>query len=106
MLFFFFNDTATTEIYSLSLHDALPIWGRVPGEAAGAAAITYSRAMEEREGYRYHGRVVRQECWTVLQYWLFYPFNDWRSGFFGANDHEADWEKVHVYLVEDRTSVV
>src|SRR3712207_7808305 len=26
MLFFFFNDTATTEIYTLSLHDALPIW--------------------------------------------------------------------------------
>src|SRR2546426_5805919 len=23
---FFFNDTATTEIYTLSLHDALPIW--------------------------------------------------------------------------------
>src|SRR3712207_7763654 len=27
-LFFFFNDTATTEIYTLSLHDALPIWPR------------------------------------------------------------------------------
>src|SRR6266487_6855617 len=27
LLFFFFNDTATTEIYTLSLHDALPIWG-------------------------------------------------------------------------------
>src|SRR2546425_9397029 len=26
--FFFFNDTATTEIYTLSLHDALPIYGR------------------------------------------------------------------------------
>src|SRR5690554_7295062 len=25
-LFFFFNVTATTEIYTLSLHDALPIW--------------------------------------------------------------------------------
>src|SRR2546430_13143330 len=25
-VFFFFNDTATTEIYTLSLHDALPIW--------------------------------------------------------------------------------
>src|ERR1044072_7788274 len=25
---FFFNDTATTEIYTLSLHDALPIWPR------------------------------------------------------------------------------
>src|SRR5690242_21865205 len=26
LLIFFFNDTATTEIYTLSLHDALPIW--------------------------------------------------------------------------------
>src|SRR5208282_6174336 len=26
--FFFFNDAAPTEIYTLSLHDALPIWGR------------------------------------------------------------------------------
>src|SRR2546427_10957221 len=29
-LFFFFNDTATTEIYTLSLHDALPIYIRNP----------------------------------------------------------------------------
>src|SRR2546430_10271111 len=30
-VFFFFNDTATTEIYTLSLHDALPICRRSPG---------------------------------------------------------------------------
>src|SRR3712207_7117082 len=35
MLFFFFNDTATTEIYTLSLHDALPIYdARDVGRAA------------------------------------------------------------------------
>src|SRR5256885_11394618 len=41
-LFFFFNDTATTEIYTLSLHDALPIclgfWSRLQlrdGDAEG-----------------------------------------------------------------------
>src|SRR5690242_21395763 len=28
MFLFFFTDTATTEIYTLSLHDALPIWVR------------------------------------------------------------------------------
>src|SRR2546430_8214709 len=34
--FFFFNDTATTEIYTLSLHDALPIYAhpRPPGARA------------------------------------------------------------------------
>src|SRR3712207_6901656 len=31
LLFFFFNDTATTEIYTLSLHDALPIFCRDHG---------------------------------------------------------------------------
>src|SRR5690349_23101398 len=31
-VFFFFNDTATTEIYTLSLHDALPIWGQLAGQ--------------------------------------------------------------------------
>ena len=30
--FFFFNDTATTEIYTLSLHDALPIYIRTVAE--------------------------------------------------------------------------
>src|SRR3712207_7145641 len=34
-IFFFFNDTATTEIYTLSLHDALPISADA-GAAAGA----------------------------------------------------------------------
>src|SRR6266571_9161077 len=42
LLFFFFNDTATTEIYTLSLHDALPIFqarapARWPSGPAGGA---------------------------------------------------------------------
>src|SRR5256885_12419040 len=42
--FFFFNDTATTEIYTLSLHDALPISGDTPpilllGARRAAAAL-------------------------------------------------------------------
>ena len=74
--------------------------GRVPGESAAAASVAYQRIMAEHQHYKYHGRVVRQDGWVVLQYWMFYPFNDWRSGFFGANDHEADWETVFVYLSE------
>src|SRR2546429_33535 len=35
-VFFFFNDTATTEIYTLSLHDALPIYLQVRGNRADA----------------------------------------------------------------------
>src|SRR5256885_14916592 len=45
--FFFFNDTATTEIYTLSLHDALPISGRARTETlklarAGATLVAWS----------------------------------------------------------------
>ena len=32
VVFFFFNDTATTEIYTLSLHDSLPIWYFLTGK--------------------------------------------------------------------------
>src|SRR2546425_967894 len=60
-LFFFFNDTATTEIYTLSLHDALPIlrrqrprsWGFVRGRRSPHRAETArstSRAPPNRSG--------------------------------------------------------
>jgi hypothetical protein len=75
--------------------------GRVPGDTAAAAAMAYQRIMLEHEHYRYYGRVLRENGWTVLQYWFFYPFNDWRTGFSGANDHEADWEMACVFLYED-----
>src|SRR3712207_6876007 len=42
IVFFFFNDTATTEIYTLSLHDALPI--SRPGPAAARPATHDARA--------------------------------------------------------------
>ncbi|MBX3013990.1 MAG: hypothetical protein KF832_20885 [Caldilineaceae bacterium] len=75
--------------------------GRVPGDAAAAATRDYECILARSEQYTYHGRVVRQDHWLVLQYWFFYPFNNWRSGFFGANDHEADWEMICLYLSED-----
>src|SRR5256885_1644869 len=40
--FFFFNDTATTEIYTLSLHDALPICG--DAHQAAGARVRFLRA--------------------------------------------------------------
>src|SRR5258707_12036769 len=46
--FFFFNDTATTEIYTLSLHDALPIFAVGLAVAAALSALCYLRF-----GFRY-----------------------------------------------------
>src|SRR2546430_16701034 len=47
LLFFFFNDTATTEIYTLSLHDALPISGSLPG-----VPWEYQTGLQFTEGQR------------------------------------------------------
>src|SRR3712207_7053784 len=49
---FFFNNTATTEIYTLSLHDALPIWA-VEGADVGAGG-TAPRL--DRAGEQVHAR--------------------------------------------------
>ncbi len=72
--------------------------GRVPGDTATAAIQTYQKMMRSDEQYQYYGRVVEYGGWIALQYWYFYPFNDWRSGFKGVNDHEGDWEMACVYL--------
>src|SRR2546430_12640739 len=57
-VFFFFNDTATTEIYTLSLHDALPISGAgalLGGEEPGGPDV------QRRRLRRVDGAVHRSE---------------------------------------------
>src|SRR2546427_11070327 len=52
--FFFFNDTATTEIYTLSLHDALPISHGADGRQGRAGDVRY------QDAERRHQRGVAQ----------------------------------------------
>jgi hypothetical protein len=80
--------------------------GRVPGGDVEGGRVLYGRYMEEEQRFTYHGNVVRQDGWIVLRYWLFYAFNDWRSNYFGANDHESDWEKIFIYLSESEDGEV
>src|SRR5690348_18029040 len=51
VVFFFFNDTATTEIYTLSLHDALPICTRADrlGERARRPGGVHRRVRRSEE---------------------------------------------------------
>src|SRR5260370_39467802 len=56
LFFFFFNDTATTEIYTLSLHDALPISGSHEGRGAGHSHVRHRQEHRQRRGRRSHGR--------------------------------------------------
>src|SRR5256884_4251938 len=51
LFFFFFNDTATTEIYTLSLHDALPI-SAAPAPWRGLAEVL------KRADIFFHGRRI------------------------------------------------
>src|SRR5690348_17605241 len=49
-ILFFFNDPATTEIYTLSLHDALPILPGAPGELRrGVAEQVFRRGVDVEE---------------------------------------------------------
>src|SRR5256885_12065224 len=48
-IFFFFNDTATTEIYTLSLHDALPI-SRLQGARRDPRDLSARRALPGHGG--------------------------------------------------------
>lgn len=89
-------------LFSLSLFAR----GRVPGDTAAAAGLAFRQIIQDKREYRYYGRVIRQSGWTILQYWFFYPFNNWRSGFYGANDHEADWEMICIYLAESSQGVI
>src|ERR1051325_9586277 len=49
---FFFNDTATTEIYTLSLHDALPIWARCRSDATQPCADAARQICRSAQGAR------------------------------------------------------
>ena len=62
VLFFFFNDTATTEIYTLSLHDALPIWRMRMINPQKREYINYScSSWSEREMENHNDQPLKKE---------------------------------------------
>src|SRR5258708_27636601 len=75
ILFFFFNDTATTEIYTLSLHDALPI----SLTAEGHRIVRKASGLPEEQRL-YQGFVKPKEL-----------------------DHDADLYKVYQKAAEERS---
>src|SRR5687768_17916105 len=68
--FFFFNDTATTEIYTLSLHDALPIWGDqvdARDQTGRTDDVHQRRPGGEHPAFRHDLRVRSEEHTSELQ---------------------------------------
>src|SRR5260370_37142936 len=64
LCFFFFNDTATTEIYTLSLHDALPIYDKIPSVSAAVRLIRHDIRMSISPARRRHigEMLIRISC--------------------------------------------
>src|SRR3712207_7776284 len=61
MICFFFNDTATTEIYTLSLHDALPIWPARHRHRLAHLHGGRARLLRLRGGFDRHGERLVHE---------------------------------------------
>src|SRR2546430_6954974 len=60
ILLFFFNDTATTEIYTLSLHDALPI------SASRSARTAHGKTTRSTTHASIRSSATRRSMWTRL----------------------------------------
>src|SRR5687767_15685800 len=88
LFYFFFNDTATTEIYTLSLHDALPICrGPRPGRRADRGRWTRRGSRrEEASGQRESGEESRSRALRRLR-------QDFRS-----EEHTSELQSL-AYLV-------
>ena len=85
-----------------SLFDlSLAIRGTVPGGTTAAADIKFQDMVDRDSRYVYYGRVNREGGYIILHYLFFFTMNDWRSSFYGVNDHEADWEQILVYLSDE-----
>src|SRR2546426_11577480 len=69
--FFFFNDTATTEIYTLSLHDALPIFTmltkRLSGLASGLIANAWFKSDSNSFRSEEHTSELQSPCNLVCR---------------------------------------
>src|SRR5258706_7161615 len=90
-LMFFFNDTATTEIYTLSLHDALPICHRFvcgggPGIGAAGAAGQPRQSQRSEEHTSELQSLTNLVCRLLLE----------KKNFFCADEpHERALRRPH-----------
>lgn len=62
------------------------------------AAALKSQRLRLDDSPTVYGRALQQGEWIVLHYSYFYVMNDWRSGYRGVNDHEADWEQAWIFI--------
>ena len=85
-MFFFFNDTATTEIYTLSLHDALPI-SMIPNASAGTELLIIASAILGGTALSGGGGTIQGTLLGVL------IFGTLRNGLV-INNVNAYWQQI------------
>lgn len=80
---------------------------RLPHAVRDRVLANYSRCRDLNENPPpYYYRVMSDAGYLVIQYWMFYAYNDWGLAHSGLNDHEGDWEAVFVYLQGDTPAYV
>src|SRR3989442_6415627 len=97
LFFFFFNDTATTEIYTLSLHDALPIsistlrTAKLPSENSSRRVLTTTSLLPstDRKSTRLNSSHVRI---SYAVFCLKKKIPDIRDNYIGINTDDNSWE--------------
>ncbi len=70
----------------------------LPPEIRQAALDNYRASQPARPNYTYYYRLARDDRYYCLQYWFFYPYNDWATSYDGMNDHEGDWEGLYLFF--------
>src|SRR5687768_17665679 len=100
---FFFNDTATTEIYTLSLHDALPIWSSAlrslprPSTSTFASSRRPQRKMPRKLRSEEHTSELQSRLHLVCR--LLLEKKKHHEAAASRHDDEGDWglasAKVH-----------
>src|SRR3712207_9433458 len=103
---FFFNDTATTEIYTLSLHDALPIFEILGEGSAGAVHLLDERGKRRRVGLVFGGTTDQAQPLLAPNYYVsraLTPYAEVREGRGSVGDavNQLLNEQVSVLILAD-----
>src|SRR5258708_28795432 len=105
-LFFFFNDTATTEIYTLSLHDALPILSYAEFLTKHCAALPESLAFFQK----YSNDLFAVGIEAISAYACYRNADDYGSfsyaGFDGLGLRELEKEEPYIFHFPDGNATV